>query len=167
MRSFKTIWDVTPETCHPRARQLLNNSIIWDYGNEDSPLGTDVGADTFAAYIGFRGNHSADGVDHFLREQLGLRGLSDKAWNTVKDAELKILIERSEGAQLVRRDDLIIALAFAQLLLEGEIAPSVRSRAIDALHRQATPTVLSFRGGGGEDPRRGQLHEFRRILEAA
>src|SRR5262245_10204643 len=54
MPKYTDIWDVTPETAHPRAKQLLGKSIIWDYGDEDSPVGNDTAADTFAAYLSFR-----------------------------------------------------------------------------------------------------------------
>jgi uncharacterized protein YfeS len=66
MQKFASIWDVTPETTDPKARELLGKSIIWDYGNEDSPLGNDRGADTFAAYLHFRINTPGNDVQEFI-----------------------------------------------------------------------------------------------------
>jgi uncharacterized protein YfeS len=68
---------------------------------------------------------------------------------------------------VLSRDDFIIGLAFAQLLVEGAVDAEVRRRALLALRRQATDVVLSFRGGGGEDGRKIQLAEFQRVLESA
>jgi uncharacterized protein YfeS len=75
-------------------------------------------------------------------------------------------IAAGKGVELARRDDFIIALAFAQLLLDGEIDRSVKQRALIALRRQSVDSVLSFRGGGRKEARKRQLQEFHRVLEA-
>ena len=167
MHNFKSVWDITPATAHPRARRLVGDSIIWNYGDEDSPLGNDVGADTFAAYLLFRTAQPAGDLDGFMREQLASRGFPDTDWEITEDGALEEAIRNDRGFELVRRDDLIIGLAFAQLVLEGTVDAEVRRRAITALQRQGTDVVLSFRGGGGEDGRRRQLAQFQRILELA
>lgn len=166
MRKFASIWEVTPETAHPRAKEIVGKSVIWKYGDEDSPLGNDIGADTFAAYLTFRASRPAGGVEDFIRQQITSRGFSDANWDQLDTARLKDLLTANGGVALLRRDDFIIGLAFAQLLLEGTTDSDVRRRAITALCRQATDVVLSFRGGGGESARKKQLAEFRRILES-
>jgi uncharacterized protein YfeS len=165
MSKINTIWDVTPETAHPRARQLLGQSIIWNFGDEDSPLGNDTGADAFAAYLGFRATQPVGGIRDFMREQLALKGVPNADWDQIDATNLKALLNVDKGFSLLKRDDFIIGLAFAQLLLEGEVDSDVRRRAITALSRQGTDVVLSFRGGGGEAARKSQLAEFRQILE--
>lgn len=167
MPHFTSIWDVTPQTAHPRARQLIGQSVIWDYGDEDSPLGNDTGADTFAAYLSFRGTQPAGVVDDFVHKQLASSCFPEVEWDLIDADRLDDWLKGNRGLQLVRRDDFIVALAFAQLLLDGAIDPDVQRRAIMALRRQATDAVLLFRGGGGEDARRKQLAEYRQILESA
>lgn len=76
-------------------------------------------------------------------------------------------LDADDGFSVLTRDDLIVAVAFAQLLVEGAINAEVRRRALLALRRQATDVVLSFRGRGGEDARKRQLAEFQRIIEIA
>lgn len=166
MPRFSSIWDVTPETAHPRAKQLLGQSIVWNYGDEDSPLGNDIAADTFAAYLSFRAIHPKGGIQDFLRGQLSSRGIPEADWDLLDPVRLEASLNSGSGFELLRRDDMIIGLAFAQLLLEGVVDSVVRKRAITALHRQATDPVLSFRGGGGETARKEQLAEFRQILES-
>ena len=165
MPKFNSIWDVTSETAHPRARQLLGQSIIWNFGDEDSPFGNDTGADAFAAYLGFRAIQPVGGVQDFISKQLALQGIPDTDWDQVDATNLKALLGMDNGFSLLRRDEFIIGLAFAQLLLEGAVDSDVRLRAITALRRQGTDVVLSFRGGGGENARKTQLAEFRQILE--
>jgi hypothetical protein len=51
--------------------------------------------------------------------------------------------------------------------VEGAVNAEVRRRALLALRREATDVVLSFWGGGGENPRKSPLTEFQRVLETA
>jgi uncharacterized protein YfeS len=166
MPRFSSIWDVTPETADPRARQLLGQSIVWNYGDEDSPLGNDIAADTFAAYLSFRATHPGDRIQDFLHGQLASRGIPDANWDLLDPVRLEESLNLGSGFELLRRDDMIIGLAFAQLLLEGTLDSIVRERAITALQREATDAVLSFRGGGGNEARREQLAGFRQVLES-
>ena len=67
MPSFTDIWEITPETAHERARQLVpEDSFVWDFSDEDSPLGNDIGADTFAAYLDFRQEQPKGKVQDFI-----------------------------------------------------------------------------------------------------
>jgi uncharacterized protein YfeS len=166
MPKFNRIWDVTPETAHPRARQLLGQSVVWNYGDEDSPLGNDIAADTFAAYLGFRAAYPEGRIQDFVPGQLASRGIPDADWDLLDPIRLEKSLNSGTGFELLRRDDIIIGLAFAQLLLDGAVDPIVRQRAITALRRQTTDIVLSFRGGGGEHARREQLAGFRQVLES-
>jgi uncharacterized protein YfeS len=167
MPQFGNIWKFTPETAHPRARQLLPNSIVWDYGDEDSPLGNDKGADTFASYLGFRSAQPTAPVQQFIRDDLAASGIADADWDLLDAARLRTALDADDGFSVLSRDDFIIGLAFAQILVEGAVDAEVRRRALVALRRQATDVVLSFRGGGGEDGRKIQLAEFQRVLESA
>jgi uncharacterized protein YfeS len=167
MEEFSSIWDITPDTAHPRAKELLKIPIIWDYGDEDSPLGNDVGADTFAAYLAFRTDHPEGDVEDFLQRQLALRGVADCDWTLIDPTPLQDGLNRRDVLQLLRCDDLIVGLAFAQIILEGLVDPEIRRRALLALRRQQSDFILEFRGGGGEVGRKKQLAEFQRILEMA
>jgi uncharacterized protein YfeS len=165
MPNFNSIWDITPETAHPRARQLLDQSVVWDYGDEDSPLGNDTGADTFAAYLSFRAAQPTSEVNDFVHAQLEAHGFPEVEWDLTDADHLRELLTGNAGLLFIRRDDFIIGLAFAQFVLDGTLDPTIRRRAIAALRRQETDVVLSFRGGGEEVARKKQLAEFRRILE--
>lgn len=168
MPQFTDIWEVTSETAHPRARELLAaDSIVWEYGDEDSPLGTDKGADTFASYLAFHAARPSAPVQHFIRSELASSEIADADWDLLDPARLYAALDADNGFSVLRRDDFIIGLAFAQVLVEGAVDAEVRRRALLALRRQATDVVLSFRGGGGEDARKRQLAEFHRIIETA
>ena len=166
MLKFTNIWDVTPETAHPLAKQLIGQSIVWNYGDEDSPLGNDTGADTFAEYLNFRTNQPDGNIVVFINKKLrGLR-IGDTDWDLLDVDRVNELLRTNDGVNFLRRDDFIIGLAFAQLLLDGTIHQVVLWRALIALHRQGLDVVLLFRGGGGLEARKSQLAGFRRILES-
>ena len=165
MLQFANIWEVTPETAHPRARQLLAESVVWDYSDEDSPLGNDIGADTFAGYLAFRTAQPATAVQRFVHDELASFDIADTDWDLLDPGCLQAALDTDSGFSVLRRDDFIIGLAFAQLLLEGAVDAEVKRRALLALRRQATDVVLSFRRGGGEDARKSQLAGFERVLE--
>lgn len=167
MGHFENIWQVTPATAHPVARELLPMPYFWDWGDQDSPLGNDIGADTFAAYLEFRRTRPAGTVDEFISHELAALDLAEDGWHA-GDEEHYLDHGNADDkyAEIITRDDFIIALAFAQLVLEGTIDPLVKQNAIAALNQEATQAVLEFRGGGAEDLRRDQLHDLRAVLEA-
>ena len=167
MPQFTESWEVTPATAHPRARQLLADSVVWDYGDEDSPLGNDTGADTFASYLAFRAAQPAAQVHRFIRDELASFEIADVDWDLLDPAHLQAALDADDGFSVLTRDDFIIGLAFAQLLAEGAVDAEVRRRALLALRRQATEGVLSFRGRDGDDARKSELIEFHRVLETA
>lgn len=121
MPRFSNVWEVTPETAHPRASQLLGQSIVWNFADDDSPLGNDVGWDTFAAYLDFRATYPENRTQEFLREELASREIPDADWDLLDPVRLEESLKSGTGYKVVRRDDIIIGLAFAQLLLEGAL----------------------------------------------
>jgi len=165
MPQFTDIWDVTPKTAHPKARELLVDSVIWNYGDEDSPLGNDTGADTFASYLAFRAGKPVASVHQFICDELHSSQIADADWDLLDATRLQEALDADDGFRVLWRDDFILGLAFAQLLVEGTVDAEVRRRALLALHRQATDVVLSFRGGDNEEGRRCQLMEFHGVLE--
>lgn len=166
MENIQNIWQVTPATAHPVARALLKIPGFWDWGDQDSPLGNDIGADTFAAYLEFRRNRPTSTIEEFVAGELAKLGLADDAMS-FNDEEHCLNEGNAEGklAKVIAKDDFIIALAFAQLVLEGTIDPSVKRNAIAALNREGTQAVLEYRGGGADELRGRQLNELRRVLE--
>jgi uncharacterized protein YfeS len=164
MYTYSNIWDVTPETAHPRARELLSGTNVWNYGDSDSPLGNDTGADAFASYLIFRSSHPSSEVQDFVSEELASLEVSNSDWDVIDDMELRKALIADQGYSILTRDDFIVGVAFAQLLIDGEVDAGVRARAITALRREATDTVLSFRAVSGISERKRQLEQLLSIL---
>lgn len=167
MVEFDNIWQVTPETAHPRARQLLCNSIVWDFSDDDSPLGTDIGADTFAAYLRLVKSGPRLKIAEFIRDQMASLGLVQSEFDAMDEVELQSRIDAGVGPEMMKFDDFIVGLAFSQLLLDGRIDEEIKYHARRALKRQCTDVVLRYRGGSGEVGRVKQLAEFDQVLQKA
>jgi len=169
MSSFTDIWEVTPDTAHNNARKLIpEDSWIWDFSDEDSPLGNDIGADTFAAYLDFRKEQPKGKVQTFITNLFDALELEDTDWDLLDAEALQEAIDEDEGFSVVTRDEFILGLAFAQLLVEGAIDELVKSRAMTALKRQSSDVLMEFHEE--EDTaalRRDQLEELAMILGRA
>lgn len=168
MAAFTDIWDVTPETAHPRAQAVVPaDSMVWDFADEDSPLGNDIGADTFAAYLDFRVEQPTGDVKKFISNLFDVFELEDADWDLMDPEALLEALEEDDGFSVLTRDDFMVGLAFAQLVTEGEIEEQVKSKALLALKRQATDVVLEFRDGDEAEGRKEQLEDFALMLARA
>ncbi len=69
-----------------------------------------------------------------------------------------------DGYQIVTFDDTLIAVAFAQGILEGEVDPEIRDKALMAIRREASNAVIAYRGWVDPDERRNRLDLMRTAL---
>src|SRR4051812_35428215 len=111
-------WELAPENAHPRARQLLTEPFFWSIADDGAPLGNDTGADTLAFYRQWRGEHPAASTQDFSRDILADWEVEDADWLLLDEALLQEALDE-EHYSVLTRDDFMIALAFAQLVLEG------------------------------------------------
>jgi len=168
MATFTDIWDVTPDTADSRARTLIPaDSMIWDFADEDSPLGNDIGADTFAAYLDFRVEQPTGPVKKFISNLFDVFELEDADWDLLESEAVLEALEEDEGFSVLTRDDFILGLAFAQLVTEGAVDELVKSRALLALKRQSLDLVLDYRDRDDSVTRKDQLEELSLILARA
>ena len=144
--------DLSPEHSHFRARAALTDAFFWDAADDTSPFGTETGRDVLEALRDFRDEHPKDSPIKLLDELLARWEVKNDHWDAVEADEVQEIGEDDEYS-LLTRDETVIALAFAQIIVEGQMDPEVRRRAVFALKRQSLPALLH---GWGE----------RRILRA-
>jgi uncharacterized protein YfeS len=157
-------WELTPETSHPNARRLMKAEYFWDVCDDDSPFGNDTGADTLEFYH----EHFESGEDdeQFLDDLLEDWEV-DREWaESVPDAELKQALE-DQHFHVLTYDDVVVALAFAQLVFRGKTSRDIGKLAIRALRRQALPAVIEFRDWTDAGERRDRCAEMIKVLEGA
>lgn len=159
-------WELSRERGHPIARNLLRDPFFWAIADDGAPLGSDAGADTLAHYREWRRKYPGKAVELPLLEVL-------KKWDDrtsgdePRDEELLRKVLEEDGLDIVANDDYHIALAFAQLVLEGSIDSTVRELALKAIRREAMDIVLAYRGWVSMKERRVRLEKMRQALEAA
>ena len=158
-------WELAPESGHPRARQLLTEPFFWSIADDGAPLGNDTGADTLAFYREWRADHPNGSTQEFVRDILAGWEVENADWLLLDEALLGEALE-DDHFSVLTRDDFMIALAFAQLVLDGKVDSQVREMALYSLRRQATDVVIAFRGWTEVEERLTRLAQMQTALEA-
>ncbi len=133
--------ELTRDDAHARAIEALTDAFFWDAGDLGSPLGGDTGRDILEALRDAREVDPRGRVVAVLDEILARWEVANDSWDVVSEAEVQAIGEDDEFS-LLTRDEAILALAFAQIFVEGRVESEVRRRALLALTRQALPALL-------------------------
>lgn len=150
------------EEGHPNAARVLTDDFFWDVNDEGAPLGTETGAETLAAFRDFRAERPGEGPLVLLTELLARWEIADSGWDAVAVGEVVEAGEEDEYS-LLSRDEVILGLAFSQLVEEGRIDAEVQRRAVLATVRQAlTPLLLPW--GDRALERATRLERMKQVL---
>jgi uncharacterized protein YfeS len=154
--------DLSRDDCHPRARALLTDAFLWDPADPCSPFGDETGLEILEAFRDFRAESPRGDPLAVLDEMLARWEIVNDHWDVVSAAEVHAIGADDEFGLLLR-DEAILALAFAQLVVEGRLDPEVRRRTLLALTRQALPALLH---GWGDlmNTREARLWRMREII---
>jgi uncharacterized protein YfeS len=133
--------DVLREEAHPKAREALTDAFFWDTEDAGSPLGGDTGRDVLDALRDARDADPQGNIIAVLDEILAGWEVANDSWDVVSESEVQAIGEDDEFS-LLTRDEAILALAFAQIVVEGRVDAEVRRRALLALTRQTLPALL-------------------------
>ncbi|AUX41178.1 hypothetical protein SOCE26_025850 [Sorangium cellulosum] len=134
--------DLSPGESHPRAAAVLADPFFWSLVDETAPFGNETAQETLTAFRDFRDEHPTRSPLALLDELLARWEVANAHWDAVDAAEVQALGEEDEYS-LLTRDEVILALAFSQIVTEGKLDPEVRRRALLALARQSLPALLS------------------------
>lgn len=166
MDAFDDDWELAPDTAHPNAAQLLTEPFYWDAGDENSPFGSERGAEVLEAYrVAIGEDAEPDGAE-LLAELLEQWDVDRAFAEGIPDEELAFRLER-EHFHVLAYDDAVVALAFAELVFLGTASAEMAAAAIRCLQRQSTPELLEFRGWSDPDERRGRCEEMIEVLRAS
>jgi len=150
---------------HPSARELLDDPFYWDSVDEYAPHGNDTGADLLETFRDWRSRHAGVPASRFLP-------LMFKRWNyTTSVAELhgKPLSQWDDGDELMLEviDEANIAIAFAQMKLEGRCDDDLREAALLSIERQLDPAVHAHFSWNLPLEHRDRLEQLREKLSTA
>jgi uncharacterized protein YfeS len=135
-----------PETAHPRARELMVESLFWDCVDEGAPFGSDEGSDAYYEWRRWREVNPTAPLTECLSWILDgkLAGYNDALCT---DEQIEQDLANPDGAFLADHYDMftldttIIATALGQLMDEGTIDASAKPYINIALRRQAHPGI--------------------------
>ena len=128
------------------------------------PVGCDTGADTLSSYRDWRKRRRKR--ETFLPRLFRGWELRDAGWDELDEGRLRAELEADHYQRLVG-DDVVIAFAFAQLIVDGDVVLADRARALVAIERQGLPCVLEFRGWSEPPARLRALAVMRQALAEA
>jgi uncharacterized protein YfeS len=126
---------------HPKAKEALVDAFFWDVNDPCGPFGNDTGQEVLEAFRDLRASSPKGDPLELLGELLESWEVADTGWDVV-DEDLVQAIGAEDELGLLVRDEAILALAFASIVIDGRTPLEVRRRAVLALTRQALPALL-------------------------
>src|SRR5512140_1927187 len=111
---------LSPEDAHPRAREALTDAFFWDLSEPCGPFGDETGREVLDAFRDYRDEHPGGSALALLGELLAQWEIADASWDVIDEAEVEALGAEDELGLLLR-DEAIVALAFAEILVDGRI----------------------------------------------
>lgn len=157
-------WVLAPENSHPNAVAILTDEFYWHEHDDNSPFGNDTGNDTLKLFQEWRGKHWMESPIVFLDKLLDKWKIINDFWEVTDGVEVEKFIEQ-EDFNFIVRDEVIIALAFGQLLLAGKVDAEPKRRALLAIERQFLPAVIEFLFEDMIEKRTARLGKMKKVLE--
>ncbi|CAN5753500.1 hypothetical protein BH20ACI4_BH20ACI4_05460 [soil metagenome] len=157
-------WELSPENSHPNTVAILTDEFYWNEGDDNSPFGNDTGNDTLKHFQKWREKNWMETPIAFLDQLLDDWEVTNDFWDVTDASEAEKLCEQDEFSFNVR-DEVIIALAFGQLLLAGKVDAEPKRRALLAIERQSLPTIVKFFWEDFTEEQIERLRKMKIILE--
>ena len=142
MEDEEVEWELSPENAHSRAIELFTEEFFWDICDDLSPFGNDDGWDTLMNFRDWRLENDNEDINRFLDEFLEGWDVKNENWKLDTVDEIKNELQKDEFSFLTR-DNVIIALVFAQIVIEGKVDSNVKEKALWAIERQQNEFLLS------------------------
>jgi uncharacterized protein YfeS len=144
MEYYDDDWELSPANAHPIARKRLIQPFLWHMADDASPLGNDTGADTLAYFRSWRAGNRFLSPNRFISRLLSDWQIDDADWEMLDSQKLKRRLKK-KWTHIIIRDEVALAVAFAQIVLEGKLDAEVKKKALFAIKRQLLDTMMDFR----------------------
>jgi uncharacterized protein YfeS len=154
--------DLSRKDAHPRAREVLTDAFFWDASDPCGPFGDETGREVLESFRDFRIEEPRGNPIALLGQLLEEWEIADAHWDAV-DADEVQAIGADDELGLLLRDEAILALAFAQIIVEGRVDLEVRRRAMLALVRQGLPALIHGWGDSAR-ARTARIERMRAVL---
>ncbi|MBO6516575.1 MAG: hypothetical protein JJ975_08490 [Bacteroidia bacterium] len=131
-----------PENTHINAKELMKEAFYWSPIEESSPFGSDDGADALMMFEEWHGSNSGEPSMVFLEEIIEEWGTQSFDHNIDDSTGIEELLKTVGFDDVLSTDNLIIAVGFAQFVLEGRIDGDIQKVTTSAIKRELNPLML-------------------------
>lgn len=153
-----------PENTHAKAKRLMVDAFLWSPIEESAPFGSDAGADAFAYFEEWRPEHTEDSPTILVSNILVEWGFELLDWNTLDSVLIQQEIDSGMIDNRLSQDNIVIAVAFAQFVLEGEVEKDIQKMAEVAIRRQVSEGWMGLWDEAYQKTRQEQLGSMLDIL---
>ena len=156
----------TFEKANPKAKVLLTEDFYFSLIDESAPFGNDDGADTYVGFKDWRQSHKNDNPKELLLKQIDYWGYPKFDLYETDIIKLIPYLKKSDlgGRYMSGIDAAIVAIAFGQLYLEGEVDKDFNELAKTAIKRQLLPEILTLWGDTYKIERETKLKKILAVL---
>ncbi len=134
-------WQLCREHAHPVARDRLIQDWYFDCTDDNSPFGSDVGADILTFLSQQVAENPQLTGEAFLAAQLAEWELNPY-WAAITDEAVAVILQE-DFFGIATANEAAIAVAFGQLLMFGRIESLSRTRALQAIAREELPVLVA------------------------
>ena len=150
------------ENASLQARKLLKDEFYWNPTEEAGPFGSDNGSDALYAFIAWRKRNQTTPPFEFVKDLIIRWGFVNDYYEE-KDPQKIAELVKTDKHGILARYNVVIAICFGQLVLEGQIDPEMKRLALIALNRQKHPSVSELYA---EDYRERRLEIINKMIDA-
>jgi uncharacterized protein YfeS len=124
----------------------MQEAFYFNVSDYHAPFGNDDGSDMAAGFIQWREQYPSGSPLDYLKEQLHNWEYLPFDWTETDARNLQAYLRASDLHErfLIGTDQCILAVAFAQLYLEGDVQQELLVVADQALQRQLHPFLLDY-----------------------
>jgi uncharacterized protein YfeS len=139
-------WYPDFKKAHPNAKVLMKDEFLWSPIEVSSPFGNDDGADAIYDFHNWRKQNADKNPMIFIEKLLGDWNYKTYNYYKIDTVEIRYFINSYDIGDRVYLgiDDVIISVAFGQLILEGKIDKDLKTLALTALNRQMLPISIKM-----------------------
>lgn len=151
---------------HPFAQRLMDEDFYYSPIEESGPFGNDDGADTFAGFVSWRTVNPDGNPLTYLEQQLRDWDYPPFDLHEREATNVQRYMQDHETALtfLIGMDAAVVAIAFGQLYLEGNISPDLQKLAKISIDRQLHPELINLWDESYRPTRQEQLSKLLSVL---
>ena len=156
-------FELSKENASDLAVEHLKEDFWWDCVDETAPFGNDTGSDTLSEYWKWRPLHEAMSSIDFLPRLLRGWEVTNSHRDLVDEESVQKSLSK-DGFSVMTHDEAIIALYFAEIIVDGRRDPHVHPHALKAIERQMLQVCIRLYADHAQEERLARLKRMREVL---